>query len=145
MWMIWTAPWRQQTSHIKILLNWSGRTETVRILIDAGAGVNEGTALAIAVESGHKEIVRLLIDAGPDLKDTFAFQAAVRNGHLEMVQMLIDAGTDGNIIQKAERTGNTDVIAAAVNVKDVDGARLDAVGVMLPQARIRWNLVAQKK
>jgi ankyrin repeat protein len=114
----------------------AGRTETVRILIHAGAGVKEGVALTLAAESGYKEIVRLLVDAGADVKDTFALQAAARNGHLEIVQMLTGAGADGNIIQKAEKTVDTDVIATAVNVKDVDDARLEAATVTLPQTRM---------
>jgi ankyrin repeat protein len=114
----------------------AGRTETVRILIDAGAGVKEGVALTVAAESGYKEIVKLLVDAGADVKDTFALRAAARNGHLEIVQILTGAGADGNIIQKAERTVNTDVMTAAVNVKDVDDARLEAAAVTLPQTRM---------
>ena len=49
-----------------------GRTEIVKLLIDAGAkldlqNVGKMTALMIAANNGHTEVVQLLIDAGATL------------------------------------------------------------------------------
>jgi len=48
-----------------------GQTETVRVLLDAGADVNAKTemgvtALTIATQTGHPEIVELLQKAGAE-------------------------------------------------------------------------------
>ena len=48
-----------------------GHTETVQILLEAGAGVNTrggkyGSALQAASIGGHSEIVQLLLEAGAE-------------------------------------------------------------------------------
>ena len=87
-----------------------GCTETVRILIDAGAnlnarsddGINDGiTALMAASGEGHTETARMLIDAGANVnakddKGWTALMFASRLGHTETARMLIDAGANVN-------------------------------------------------
>ncbi len=53
------------------------------------------TALATAVESGSEEIVRLLLDAGADVNEGAEFQTALNSACTrEMALLLLDAGAD---------------------------------------------------
>lgn len=84
-----------------------GRTSTVRLLLEHGAGAKPGSldidALHTAAATGHSAIVRLLIEAGADVRKpcrggtpTFrtALEAAAYNGHEGVVAILVDAGAD---------------------------------------------------
>jgi hypothetical protein len=76
----------------------NGKTECVRLLIDAGADVNaqscnQSTALHCAAEYGHTEIVELLLeaDADPNVKDfkgKTPLDWAVWNNHQDIVDLL---------------------------------------------------------
>src|SRR5581483_4993278 len=84
-----------------------GKTEIVRVLLDAGAdpnldsgGETEGTPLCAAAAWGHTDIVRLLLQSGADpnrvecanTHPTRALNWATRNGHGECVDLLLAAG-----------------------------------------------------
>ena len=81
----------------------AGHTETVQVLIQAGADLNKAneygiTALMRAAHEGHAETVQALIQAGVDLnkatKDGIftALIWAALQGHTEIVQLLRAAG-----------------------------------------------------
>jgi len=83
----------------------AGETGIVKILIQAGADVNEkdeygGTALIRAADSGHREMVEYLLDEGAEIdamergsRFTALFKA-VSAGHLSIVQLLVERGAD---------------------------------------------------
>ncbi|KAJ6779408.1 hypothetical protein PWT90_09249 [Aphanocladium album] len=82
----------------------SGRTESVRLLLDRGAdpsalSMPDGSSdvsypLDTAMRNGHDDIGKMLINAGADVArgETIIF-AAIR-GSLEMVTLLLEAGAD---------------------------------------------------
>ncbi len=81
-----------------------GKTEIVRMLLDAGANVNEKnefgtTALMLASDNGHIEIVKLLlahgalVNAATNSRGT-ALMRASAGGHLEVAKLLVAAGAD---------------------------------------------------
>ncbi|XP_063411557.1 ankycorbin-like [Mytilus trossulus] len=93
--------------HIAVLY---GRTETVKMLIDAGIDVNilqkDGeTALQSAANGNRTEISRFLIDNGIGINvqnknGKTALHLAVLYCITEIVEMLIDAGIDVNLLEK---------------------------------------------
>jgi hypothetical protein len=76
----------------------NGKTECVRLLIEAGANVNaqtcgQGTALHCSAEEGYTEIVALLLkaNADPNIKDSKGktpLDFAVWNNHMEVIDLL---------------------------------------------------------
>jgi uncharacterized protein len=83
-----------------------GSTESVKILLDRGAGIdmlstNMGnTALQAAVANDQTDVVRLLIDRGAEVDyamaqgEHTALHSAVLGGNVEIVRMLLEAGAD---------------------------------------------------
>jgi len=89
----------------------SGDVESVRHLLNAGAGVNARdeygyTPLHAACFHGHPAIVRLLIEAGADVnakeKDGgyTPLHYACLHGRTETVRLLLEAGADPNARSK---------------------------------------------
>ncbi len=86
-----------------------GKTEIVRILLEAGAdpnqesgGEDEGTSLCAAAAWGRTEIVTLLLQHGADPNaiekgPMTALIWARQNGHAETVELLLGAGADPRI------------------------------------------------
>ena len=82
-----------------------GHVETVRVLLDSGANVNDtaaaGTsALVVAAHSDHGELARFLLSRGADPNAAAAgytaLHAAVLRGNLDLVKELLAAGADSN-------------------------------------------------
>ena len=82
-----------------------GRVENVRLLLDAGADVNDTaptgeSALVVASFSGHGQVAALLLDRGADPNDQGAgytpLHTAVVRGDLELVEALCARGADPN-------------------------------------------------
>ena len=82
-----------------------GRVENVRLLLDAGADVNEAaptgeSALVVASFSGQGEVAALLLDRGADPNDQGAgyspLHTAVVRGDLELIEALCARGADPN-------------------------------------------------
>ncbi len=104
----------------------NGHYEIVRLLVEAGAGVNEknldgATALIKAVQGGHLAVVNLLIEAGADvnLKDEAGSNAlflAQMNNRPDIVSVLIKKA-DVNLRTAGGATPLH--LAAVMNVKDV--------------------------
>jgi ankyrin repeat protein len=77
-----------------------GRTEIVKVLIEAGADINlvrplGQTALKKAVIKQHIDTTRLLIEKGADVcekTESSALQYAVDDGNRELIQILEKAG-----------------------------------------------------
>lgn len=77
-----------------------GHTAVVRLLLEAGADVDEqsdiyGNSLEIASARGDIQIVELLLDFGADIdqlgvRHASALQASSAHGHAEVVQLLLD-------------------------------------------------------
>ena len=83
-----------------------GRVENARLLLDAGADVNEAaptgeSALVIAGFSNQGEVAAFLLERGADANDSgagyAALHAAVVRGDLELVKALCAHGADPNI------------------------------------------------
>jgi ankyrin repeat protein len=104
-----------------------GRMDVVRMLLDAGAQINERdandiTPLLIAITNNHPDVARLLIDRGADIKavdwygrtalwaavetrnmdvDNATFVNSIdRAPYLELIQVLLDRGADVNARMK---------------------------------------------
>lgn len=90
-----------------------GDIEIVRLLIDAGAELNEipvannstffythiksmKSSLHYAIKGGHLEVVRLLLDSGADMDSSRinSLLLAIREGQTSIVELLLDRGAD---------------------------------------------------
>ena len=92
----------EQKRTLLIVAAEAGNVESVKLLIQAGASLNDvqqdhRTALAEAADKGHAHCVKALLDAGADWRvadwgrhDPLLF--AVREGQAEIANMLLDAG-----------------------------------------------------
>ncbi|MFC1478069.1 ankyrin repeat domain-containing protein [Candidatus Margulisiibacteriota bacterium] len=117
-----------------------GRTEVVKLLIEAGADLNlknveDRTALMIAAEKGHTEIIKLLIEAGADLNAECYGQPvliwAAISGHTEVVKILTKSGADleamyvgATALIWAAKEGHTEIVELLIE----SGADLNATG-----------------
>jgi ankyrin repeat protein len=122
-----------------------GRTEIVKMLIEAGVDVTSGgittTAINTAISRGRTEIVKMLIEAGVDVASgditTTAINTAIRSGRTEMVKMLIEAGVDvasggsTSPINTAIMWGRTEIvkmlIEAGCNLMSLDDRALESL------------------
>ncbi len=97
------------------------KLELVRILLDAGADINERDSLGTpilthAASQGHTEIVKAIIHAGADVNakgrmfGNTALQIAVRDGHIRCVRVLLDSDADVNA---TDQNGMTALMSAA--------------------------------
>ena len=84
----------------------AGDAESARLLVDAGANVNDAlpngmTALVEAAHSGHEDVGILLLDKGadPNARDVgyTALHAAVLRGGVRLVQALLAHGANPNL------------------------------------------------
>ncbi|KAK5659030.1 hypothetical protein OQA88_1117 [Cercophora sp. LCS_1] len=96
---------RAGTSNLTMTLHkaaYNGYTRTIKLLLDAGANVNEmyqgiGTPLHIAASCGHAKVAKALLDAGADVAipnfggDT-ALILAIMSGHAQVGELLFAAG-----------------------------------------------------
>lgn len=103
-----------------------GQTDSVRLLLKAGASTNtpgkgtfRRTALQAAAEYGHEDVVDILLEAGADVnappsscRGVTALQAAAIGGFLRMARVLVEAGADVNAAA-AEEKGRTALAGAA--------------------------------
>ena len=101
--------------------SWSNCLDTVRILIAAGANVNDyhGSAyvqnppLYAAARQGNLEIVRILLAAKADIEENdgggTAVYGAAEAGHLDIVQELLAAGAN---VGAKTAAGETALVAA---------------------------------
>ena len=84
-----------------------GHPETVKLLIDLGADIEETesrngrTPLCIAAQNGHFDVVRTLVEAGAHIEKKAsgimkwnALHWAAHYGHLNIVQYLVSRGAD---------------------------------------------------
>jgi ankyrin repeat protein len=71
----------------------NGHTDTVRLLLKAGANVNEGTS----TPSTTRRIRAGSYDTGEPDAFTSALVLAVANAHFELASFLLDAGADPNV------------------------------------------------
>ena len=86
---------------------WLGRTDTVRLLMDAGIRPDAG--LANAAQGGHIELVRLLLAKGADVNrkaesGVTALHLAALQGGLKTVGLLLEKGADPNATNKDNET-----------------------------------------
>jgi len=97
--------------------------ETVRILIEAGANVNEispnqWTPIVTAASFGLTKIIQYLISAGAQVnaqngEGITSLMFAAQDGNVEMAKMLLAAGADVGIIENAQ--GYTALMISAGN------------------------------
>ncbi|MCH8812506.1 MAG: ankyrin repeat domain-containing protein [Gemmatimonadetes bacterium] len=85
----------------------NGDVETARVLVDAGADVQDteasgASALVIAAHSGHGPLGIYLLEQGADPNAAeagyTALHAAVLRGQVELVEVLLDRGADLNAV-----------------------------------------------
>lgn len=113
----------------------NGNREIVRMLLEAGADVNQPlrkgvTALASAAASGDVTIVRELIAAGGKASGIALF-APIRAGRVDILTELIAAGADVNVVDRwgnsvlgsAVQSGHIGIVQAVIRA----GAKLDVV------------------
>ena len=102
---------------------WSDHLEVIKILLDAGADINQGTLqygftpLLLAANNGHMAIVRELLRRGANVNGgcttgATPIQCAAENGYLEIVKELIAAGAIVNdaVLNKAIYYGQVAVL-----------------------------------
>jgi ankyrin repeat protein len=116
--------------------SWLGDTKTMRVLLAAGADVNEPIAayinpLVAASESGNPEAIHLLLDHRADInqRDEYGWTAlmyATGAGQVKSVQVLISRGADvsavgrrGSALSIATQTNHPEI----VNILKQAGAR----------------------
>jgi len=115
-------------AHQGPLLNFpaaNGSIETVRLLVEAGAALDDAdptgiTPLVAAAYMGHESIVRLLCQAGAglELRDQEGYTAlmfAANAGHAAAAQVLLEAGADPNA---PANDGSTPLMFAAQHGHD---------------------------
>jgi len=113
----------------------AGHTESVQLLINAGADINQrdrygNSAFFKAIESGSAETVQVFIDAGLDVNQKnkhghTPIWTAVRGDHAKTMQTLIKAGAEHDLdrlLQSAAGSGKTKTAQALINL----GASLEA-------------------
>ncbi len=111
-----------------------GYAEGVKLLIEAGAGLNQGcdgaTPLYMASQNGRAEAVEILIQAGADLNQgtdngaTPLFIAS-QNGYNKVVAILLKAGADLNQARNdgttplfmASQKGHAEIVEILVNAR----------------------------
>lgn len=109
-----------------------GQLETVQLLLDQGADINQlgrsmyeyGAPLHLAVRQGHGDVVRLLIERGADVEvvdhnDLTPLHNAAWNGNLDLIKVLLEAGAD---IRATTYDGHT-VLSCALENKQGEAAR----------------------
>lgn len=104
-----------------------GQAEEVKRLIDAGAEVNAGPALALAAGLGNTETVQVLIAAGTEVNEYSdlmggytSLMFAAMNGHTDIVQALLVSGVEINAVNDdgktalmlAKQAGHMDIVSA---------------------------------
>ncbi len=88
----------------------SNNLPAVQQAIAAGADVNDGhpLPLIVAVRNGHADIVRILIDAGAFVNESgspgYPIHEAVNRGYADIVRMLLDAGAYASMMDSNGRT-----------------------------------------
>lgn len=91
----------------------NGHVETARVLLGAGANVNElapsgASALVIAAHSGHSDLGRLLVEKGADPNSDkagySALHAAILRGDEPLVKALLGRGANVNAVLKSGTT-----------------------------------------
>lgn len=120
-----------------------GDPAEVKTLLDKGADVNAkfrygATALFKAAERGHTEVVKLLIERGADVgvRDTFygatALFWAMDKGHTGVVRALLSKSADsaGEVLISGARSGNAEMVAAALEAGKIPAPTLTAALVM---------------
>ena len=84
----------------------NGDVETAKVLVEAGAKVNDSaasgtSALVVAAHSGHGQLAIYLLEQGADPKAAdagyTALHAAVLRSQIELVDALLDHGADPNV------------------------------------------------
>ena len=77
-----------------------GHTDTVKLLLDAGANVHaeNDQALRWAASDGHTDTVKLLLDAGANVHacDDDALRLAAFDSYTDTVKLLLDAGANAH-------------------------------------------------
>jgi ankyrin repeat protein len=115
----------------------SGQTEIAKVLLEAGASVNQrvkganiDVPLAEAASEGQADVVRLLLDTKADVNARGAYGAtalffASQNGHADAVKLLLEARADVNAGLKngatplftASQYGYADVVKLLLEAK----------------------------
>lgn len=106
----------------------NGYIELTKMLIDAGAEINENGnyPLELSSRNGHTEIVKLLLDAGANTQDSeeegYCLRMAAWNAYANIVRMLIKAGADPS-------AGNYQALRLALDKQQMDVVEilLDAI------------------
>ena len=111
-----------------------GDIEEVKRILSCNVDINKGelTPLYIAAENGHTEIVKLLLDAGAKVDETTLYCVA-QFGNTELLALLLEAGADVNgekdydsPLYVAGRYGNTETVKLLLKA----GANVNKTGFL---------------
>ncbi len=95
----------------------------IHILVSAGADINYGGTLRVAVCTGDANTVFALLTSGADVHSDGVLVVAVEYGNPEVLRMLVHAGADVDALQRSGGSaliiavlhGHTDFIRALIN------------------------------
>lgn len=92
-----------------------GYEKMVKIFIDAGIDMTQGSALHWAAHNGHEKVVKMLLDIGCPIDDVIAWVGA-NSGNPIVAKLAIEAGADyttgyaGTSIINAVEDGNVEMV-----------------------------------
>lgn len=90
-------------------------SRAVRILLQAGAGINGGNILEAAIRADAKEILQILLASGADVNYGDPLLLAIRRGRRDIVDLLLQAGAHvnrGDTLTVAVVCGDADILQA---------------------------------
>ena len=138
--------WRDRTGNAALTsASTKGNTEIVKLLIDAGANVNETNNFgypyfATAIGSGQLEIVKLYISAGANVnirdnkrQTPLMFATFEDTPNLAIIKLLLDSGADVNVtnvyrqtaLDYARRRGHLAVVKLLEDAEKVQKEKAD--------------------
>ncbi|KAF3284216.1 hypothetical protein TWF970_011436 [Orbilia oligospora] len=92
---------------------WRGHENVVRLLLENGAGINDGDVLEWAVRGGHEGVVRLLLENSACTNDRKSLKSAAIGGYEGVIWLLLENGArtnDGNVLEWVARGGHEGVV-----------------------------------
>lgn len=107
-----------------------GNSECFELLLKAGANVNTGNPLKLAVQASRTDFVEQLVNAGADSSHGELLYIAAKDGKTDIAKILIEAGVDVRYVFQKEpgpyHGMNVSALAIALETNHVDIAEMIA-------------------